>query len=521
MKKIFFVFLFFIFTTQTFSQSVVKISGCPYNFTKDSQYGENGKDIYILQQILNSDKRTIIASAGVGSPGMESSYFGKGTREALKRFQALFIEYIGIADGKFSGRTREMLQSVCNGKSINPQENTMKGEVLPKQQNSETSSSQNISTPKIPLQIRLSTTANSVTMNSSIKIILSANKEIKPITPDIFIVDGGNVKEVHKLSKTEYSAIVEPSENSKKISIQVEADRIEDIDGMTNENASNEITFSASGNTAPTASSTSQATNANSWQNSLDTMLAGLTASLPNTNSSQFISPSPSSPTSSPNSSVPNSSGSSPSQGGSSGNSGFSQMLSSLLGGFAKGAAQQQAQQQAQQNSGMDNGGWNQSQNVDENLAEFDIPADINPACRANYGIDPGGSCPDTVHLTQLVKKTAMQACTVIKGKRITSQSQYRNPSCNKRVGGAQASSHMSGMALDINVNNLSSTERQAVFMVFKKNGFNNIGCYRQGSGNVHLDHRGGGPRRWGPSYSRDSYNPSNCPKELLQVFGN
>ncbi len=510
MKKIFFIIYFFILASQIFAQTTqnVTISGCPYNFTKDLQYGQSGKDIYVLQKILNSDRRTSIASAGVGAPGMESNYFGKGTREALKRFQALFIEYVGIADGKFSGRTREMLQAVCDGKNFDLKNKNVDKEI---------SKNNQTEIPKTPLQIKLSLNSNTIPTNTIIKIFFTANKEVKPITPDVFIVDGGSISEIRKLSKTEYFAMLTPDENARKISVQIEADRIEDLDGMKNEEASNEITLTSSGNSKPITNSSSTLGNiANSLQSNLDQILFGLTSS--------FSSNTPSQSGSSMSASQPSyanySPASSPSNGGSAqgGNGGFSQMLSGLLGGFAK---QQQAQQQeAQQNGGSDNGGWNQNQNINENLTEIQIPANIDPICKLHYGIDPGGSCPDVVHLTPLVKQTAMQACTVIK-KKISSQSQYRNQNCNERVGGAQASSHMSGMALDINVNNLSSTERQAVFMVFKKNGFNNIGCYRAGSGNVHLDHRGGGPRRWGPSYGRDSYNPANCPKELIQVFGN
>lgn len=150
----------------------------------------------------------------------------------------------------------------------------------------------------------------------------------------------------------------------------------------------------------------------------------------------------------------------------------------------------------------------------------FKIPEGISENCRVNYGISAGGSCPDVEHLTSTVKIAAMKACTLI-GKRIPSQSQYRSPMCNWRVGGASASSHMSGMALDINVNSLTTVERQTVFMTFKQYGFNNIGCYRAGSGNVHLDHRPGGPRRWGSTYTSSSFNAANCPAELIQVFGN
>jgi hypothetical protein len=153
--------------------------------------------------------------------------------------------------------------------------------------------------------------------------------------------------------------------------------------------------------------------------------------------------------------------------------------------------------------------------------ADLDVK-DIDPMCTSNYGLElKGGGCSDIQGLSNLVKQTSMKACTVIK-KRIPISSAHRNPSCNSRVGGASASSHMSGMALDVVQRELSSADKSAVFMVFRRAGFNNIGCYSGGSqANVHLDHRSGGPRRWGSDYTSETFNPGNCPKELMLVFGN
>lgn len=161
------------------------------------------------------------------------------------------------------------------------------------------------------------------------------------------------------------------------------------------------------------------------------------------------------------------------------------------------------------------------AQGINKGLSDVNLDVkDIDPMCRDSYGINAGGSCPDIQNLTNTVKQTAMEACTLIK-KKINSQSQYRSPSCNSRVGGAASSQHMSGKALDINVNNLSTQERLTVFLKFKQKGFNRIGCYRSGSGNVHLDHDTKiSPARWGPDYTSSSYNPNNCPPELIQVFG-
>lgn len=118
---VFILFFFFFFTNITFAQNNPGkiVSDCPYTFSRDLKEGDTGKDVYVLQEILNSDKRTTIAVSGVGSPGKESTMFGKGTREALKRFQALFIEFIGVSDGKFNKNTITIAQAICNGEDPN------------------------------------------------------------------------------------------------------------------------------------------------------------------------------------------------------------------------------------------------------------------------------------------------------------------------------------------------------------------------------------------------------------------
>ena len=511
MKKIFFIFSLLIVSTQIFAQATVQIPGCPYAFTKNTEYGDSGKDIYILQQILNSDNRTIIASAGVGSPGMESNYFGKGTREALKRFQALFIEYIGTADGKFSGRTREMLQSICNGKESNPKETANNQNI--KQTDPKTQESNKT---KTPLEIRLALNTNVASSISLIKVFLVSNKELTTVSSDMFIVDGGTIGEVRKLSKTEYFVILTPNEDAKTISIQIEADRVEDIDGMKNENASNEITLTASNNNASSTRSSILSGTVDSLQSNLDKILSGLTAGLPtnranpSTQTNQTVQPN----------TTPNSDNGSQ-------NNGFSQMLAGLLGGLGR----QQGQQGQQQNGsggggGADNNGSgggmdignNKNPNLNKTLSESEIPSNILPACRPKYGVDVGGSCPNIEDAVAELKLTTMEACTKLGGKRLSSNSVVRRNGCEKGKGAGENSQHVLGKAIDINMGGLSSAEKSTVFMVFKQHGFKGVGCYGPGSF-VHLDL--GSARKWGPNGSNSTWNfGKECPKELLPIFG-
>jgi hypothetical protein len=54
--------------------------------TRNIALGANGNDVKILQQYLNA-KGFMVSSAGAGSPGSESTYFGLKTKAALAKFQ--------------------------------------------------------------------------------------------------------------------------------------------------------------------------------------------------------------------------------------------------------------------------------------------------------------------------------------------------------------------------------------------------------------------------------------------------
>lgn len=116
-KKNLFLLFFICSFTYTFGQSVNTYCQ-DFEFTRNLQKGSSGQDVLVLQKILNQDSRTQIAKSGVGSKGQETRLFGEKTRDALKKFQALFIEYTKVADGVFQGETKVLINNMCNNKGL-------------------------------------------------------------------------------------------------------------------------------------------------------------------------------------------------------------------------------------------------------------------------------------------------------------------------------------------------------------------------------------------------------------------
>lgn len=93
---------------------------CPYSWTRNLKTGATGSDVLKLQQFLNSDSDTIVATDGAGSPGNETSTFGPATARAVIKFQEkyaadiLLLNNLKKGTGIAGASTRAKLNSLCS-----------------------------------------------------------------------------------------------------------------------------------------------------------------------------------------------------------------------------------------------------------------------------------------------------------------------------------------------------------------------------------------------------------------------
>ncbi|HAO64589.1 TPA: hypothetical protein DCQ44_01250 [Candidatus Taylorbacteria bacterium] len=90
---------------------VTKADAAGYIFTRNLTVGSVGADVMELQKVLNSNPATVVSASGVGSVGMESSYFGSLTKAALAKWQA--ANNIAPAIGYFGPLTRAAVNAAA------------------------------------------------------------------------------------------------------------------------------------------------------------------------------------------------------------------------------------------------------------------------------------------------------------------------------------------------------------------------------------------------------------------------
>lgn len=98
-----------IATLQGSSTTSAPGMGC-YTFTRSHQMGDMGGEVMWIQKFLNTHG-AVVSSAGAGSPGNESDYFGAKTKAALAKWQA--ANGVSPAAGYWGPLTRAKAASVC------------------------------------------------------------------------------------------------------------------------------------------------------------------------------------------------------------------------------------------------------------------------------------------------------------------------------------------------------------------------------------------------------------------------
>jgi hypothetical protein len=240
---------------------------CPvFTFTRNIQTGAKGDDVYVLQTILNMDGRTVVSGAGLGAPGNETYLYGIKTREALKRFQALFIEYIHVADGKLNAKTKTVLNAVCKGPYFTGDKSCG---VFGDAKGCETTATTTVATTTIttatvittPLEVKLFGPAEISTLDDSFRVLLTANRAIKTPSLSGLILYNATAQDVRKISPTSFTFAVYPNQDAKNyLSIQIEADAISDLKDIKNDIASNEVVIKIPKGVVSTQVSTSTST---------------------------------------------------------------------------------------------------------------------------------------------------------------------------------------------------------------------------------------------------------------------
>jgi len=94
-------------------------SECSFIGNRNLQIGSNGVDVFALQQFLNTDPTTALATTGVGSSGNESRAYGMYTKQAVAKFQEKYasdiLSPIGLTKGTgvVGSLTRAKLHTLC------------------------------------------------------------------------------------------------------------------------------------------------------------------------------------------------------------------------------------------------------------------------------------------------------------------------------------------------------------------------------------------------------------------------
>ncbi len=99
--------------TRNSNQNQTIATGSGFQFSRNMSLGSKNDEVLLLQRTLNRDPQTRIADSDAGSPGQETSYFGKLTQRAVEKFQLLhsIVPETDPGYGFVGPKTRTVLNS--------------------------------------------------------------------------------------------------------------------------------------------------------------------------------------------------------------------------------------------------------------------------------------------------------------------------------------------------------------------------------------------------------------------------
>ncbi len=119
----------------SFAAAQVTTTSSCYQFNTNLRVGNTGADVKALQQTLNANGFTVAAAGHAGSAGMETSYFGNATKNALIKWQeanaAATLAPWGLTSGTgfFGATSRAEMNKCAPGTPTTPGTGTVSGAV--------------------------------------------------------------------------------------------------------------------------------------------------------------------------------------------------------------------------------------------------------------------------------------------------------------------------------------------------------------------------------------------------------
>lgn len=126
------------------------------SLTRTLKLGDRGEDVRLLQQMLNKDPETVVATSGLGALGNESTYFGLRTREAVIKFQEKYasstLSPLGLTKGtgNFGKLTLNFLAEMFGLSTSSPLVNNLNTSAIPNIVNLITDVAQQFSPAPLP-----------------------------------------------------------------------------------------------------------------------------------------------------------------------------------------------------------------------------------------------------------------------------------------------------------------------------------------------------------------------------------